>query len=147
MDGDYLFDWLKRISIFFFFWVMKMMNILLASLSVFPAASHAKWCLRKFWKSGHWKEFGAREQTAALLYPHSLLWDQTNSGVASLKYKIILNCCISFLEAGLDSWKAASLKVQHVSIKQTAVNNKRATSAQVGNLKCWPVVSRHYQQY
>lgn len=48
MDGDYLFDWLKSISLIHFLGVMNVMNILLASLSVFPAASHAKWCSRKF---------------------------------------------------------------------------------------------------
>lgn len=54
MDGDYLFDCLKSISLvifikkFFFFWVMNMMNTPLALLSVFPAASHANWYLRKF---------------------------------------------------------------------------------------------------
>lgn len=46
----YPFDW-ESISLVIFL-VMNMMNILLASLSVFPAASHAKWCSRKWnWKS------------------------------------------------------------------------------------------------
>ncbi len=43
--------------------------------------------------------------------------------------------------------KAACLKVHHWSIKETAVNNKRAASAQVGNFKCWTDVSRRYQLY
>ncbi len=46
MDGDICLA--EKSLTWEFFSVMNMMNILLASLSVFPAASHAKWCSRKF---------------------------------------------------------------------------------------------------